>query len=164
MALHLKMVAPWKFGDSGHLHHLVGLDVHLFAVFKTLGFLFHCTGLLVLSQQEAMPSVFNKISKQCSFHPRLVVLYRGFMKNYPVIFQDYFISHDIRIPSLTNQDSMECHVRVLVHAAHLVGLMGWRMGPWMPGREAAEWTWPSIFCWIWRWFLDGWSLRDFFCT
>ena len=25
------------------------------------------------------------------------------------VYRDYFINHDIRIPSLNNQDSMDCH-------------------------------------------------------
>ena len=36
------------------------------------------------------------------------------MKYYPVI-QDYFmINHEIRIPSLTNQDSMESRILIMV--------------------------------------------------
>ncbi len=32
----------------------------------------------------------------------------------PVLYSDYFISHEIRIPSWTNQYVMECHVRFLL--------------------------------------------------
>ncbi len=38
--------------------------------------------------------------------PWLFVVYRGFYYHYPVIFRDYFISHEIRIQFSTNQDSM----------------------------------------------------------
>ena len=50
----------------------------------------------------------GRLLEQCS-EPRLVVLYRGLY--YPVIFRDYFISHEIRIPSLTKQYFMECQPR-----------------------------------------------------
>ena len=49
--------------------------------------------------------------------PWLVRFYTGLY--YPVIIQlyrDYFIRHEIRIPSWTNQDFMECHVWTLITA------------------------------------------------
>ena len=36
------------------------------------------------------------------------------LPSYIGIIYDYFISHEIRIPSSTNQDSMECRSRVLL--------------------------------------------------
>ena len=44
-----------------------------------------------------------KLGEHCS-KPRLVVLYRGW--NPTQLYRDYFISHEIRIPSLTNQYKM----------------------------------------------------------
>ena len=62
------------------------------------------------------------------------------MKSYPVFCRDYFIHHEIRIPSLTNQDSMES--KRLFFVAQLVrngrkgvslNLLG------CPGRWKCDW-------------------------
>ena len=48
---------------------------------------------------------------------------------YPVMFRDYFISHEIRIPSWTNQDFMECQPKVLNIAQMKNGCKhGWSLG------------------------------------
>ena len=51
-------------------------------------------------------SILSKFYFDTVTNPCLVGLDMGW-KNYPVIFREYFRSHETRIPDITNQDSME---------------------------------------------------------
>ena len=83
---------------------------------------------------------FTQMSNEKMAPSCLYKAYRQGMKSYPVVWGFCFINHEIRILSLSNQDSMESKA-VFFHGSHeKPGKMRLNVGKYMPSPTDPSWN------------------------